>query len=104
MRLYYLFLKSLLLESLIDPKDMTSITTYACAGYKGDMYAMALEVQGGLVSVPISTDSKGLFLSIMLCEDDQYLLKGLVGNDMVFDMCWDTAQDYYKRVLNKQVY
>jgi len=101
MKLYYLFLKSLLLEYLCP--DYSFIMDEVCnRDYGGDLYTLAMEVKCGNVVIDISDFSKELFLDIMNLPDDKQVLNGLV-TDKVFDELSNKANEYYLRRMNGQL-
>lgn len=98
MKLYYLYLKSLLLEHLCP--DYEFIMNEVCnQDFNGDLYVLALEVSCGNVVLDINEESKEVFLLIMFTPDEEDSLSGFVsGSD--FREYQRRAMDYYTKTLS----
>lgn len=101
MKLYYLYLKSLLLEHLCP--DYNFITNEVCnQDFNGDLYILALEVSCGNVVLEISEESKEVFLLIMFTPDDENELSRFV-SDSTFNEYKRKAMNYYTKTLSSNL-
>jgi hypothetical protein len=94
MRLYYIILKSMLLETFC-PEYNLIIHWMEDRNYQGNLYALALDVSCGNINLGIQPISKHILIDIMMAEDNEGILSNLIDNEEVFNQCLLKAKESY---------
>lgn len=101
MKLYYIILKSMLLE-VFCPEYNLIINWMEDRNYNGNLYALALDVSYGNINLGIQPISKHMLIDLMLAEDDEDILYNLIDNEEVFNQCRLRAKEFYLSKMENQ--